>query len=454
MSQNKQLDSLKTRLGTTNNPIERFDLLNRIRENYNNNQEGEYDFKWAIEMLRIAQQANNDSMLAISNNVIGGLNAEKSNFTTALEYFFKAIPQAEKAKDKRRISSLYFDISSIYFSLQNWEEGVKYSRIGGDNLPDTSSVMYDWMVAQFYRNMARYFITKSQTDSALKYLHDLNEVNSRLKSPLFIVAELSYSGKAYAQMGDNEMAALYFKKVIALADSLKSPSLKINARLNYIPYLLNTNLIDEARKQSIQLLNLGRQKGRNDAVLLSSGFLRNVFDILHQTDSAYYYSRMESAIKDSIFNLDNLNKIKTLAFNEQLRSIEEEKKQGEEKEERSQNIQYALIAFGIISFIILFLLLSRSIITNVRLIEFLGVIALLIVFEFLNLFLHPFLERVTNHSLVLMLLALVCIGGLLVPMHHRVEKFTKRKLVEKNRRIRLENAKKTIQSLSDNGMER
>ena len=114
MSQNKQLDSLKTRLGITNNPIERFDLLNRIRENYNNYQEGEYDFKWAIEMLRIAQQANNDSMLAISNNVIGGLNAEKSNFTTALEYFFKAIPQAEKAKDKRRISSLYFDISSKF----------------------------------------------------------------------------------------------------------------------------------------------------------------------------------------------------------------------------------------------------------------------------------------------------------------------------------------------------
>lgn len=42
-------------------------------------------------------------------------------------------------------------------------------------------------------------------------------------------------------------------------------------------------------------------------------------------------------------------------------------------------------------------------------------LGLLIVFEFLNLLLHPFLERVTNHSPILMLLALVCIAGLLVP---------------------------------------
>jgi len=69
-----------------------------------------------------------------------------------------------------------------------------------------------------------------------------------------------------------------------------------------------------------------------------------------------------------------------------------------------ENIQYALIALGILSLLMLYLLLSRSFITNSKLIEFFGVIALLIVFEFLNLLLHPFLERVTDHSPVLMLL--------------------------------------------------
>ncbi|HSN59788.1 MAG TPA: hypothetical protein VLR49_02555, partial [Ferruginibacter sp.] len=97
-----------------------------------------------------------------------------------------------------------------------------------------------------------------------------------------------------------------------------------------------------------------------------------------------------------------------------------------------------------------FFLLSRSFITNTRLIEFLGVMALLIVFEFLNLLLHPLLERVTNQAPLLMLLALVCIGALLIPLHRRVEKWATAKLVEKNKRIRLAYARKTIEKLENN----
>jgi hypothetical protein len=104
---------------------------------------------------------------------------------------------------------------------------------------------------------------------------------------------------------------------------------------------------------------------------------------------------------------------------------------------------------GILTLLMLYLLLSRSFITNTKMIEFFGVIALLIVFEFLNLLLHPFLERVTHHSPVLMLLALVCIAALLVPLHHKVEHWATKKLVEKNKQIRLAAAKKTIQQLEE-----
>jgi len=56
-------------------------------------------------------------------------------------------------------------------------------------------------------------------------------------------------------------------------------------------------------------------------------------------------------------------------------------------------------------------MLSPSHITNTKLIQFLGVVALLLVSEFLNLLLHPLSETITNHSPVLMLLALVCIAA-------------------------------------------
>ena len=53
-----------------------------------------------------------------------------------------------------------------------------------------------------------------------------------------------------------------------------------------------------------------------------------------------------------------------------------------------------------------------------------------------------------------MLLALVGIAALLVPLHHKLEKWATHKLVEKNKAIRLASAKKTIRLLSEEELEK
>ncbi|MBS1639334.1 MAG: hypothetical protein JSR12_04695 [Bacteroidetes bacterium] len=97
----------------------------------------------------------------------------------------------------------------------------------------------------------------------------------------------------------------------------------------------------------------------------------------------------------------------------------------------------------------MFLLLSRSFIVHHKIVAFLSVIILLVVFEFINLLIHLFLENITHHSPILMLLALVCIAALIVPLHHKIEHWSTNKLVEKNKAIRLAKAKKTIEELEE-----
>ena len=160
-------------------------------------------------------------------------------------------------------------------------------------------------------------------------------------------------------------------------------------------------------------------------------------------DSAVKYYKAYDVTKDSIDKMSNAQQQQILGIKKDL-EIENAALQ------RKQNIQYALLAFGIITFVILFLAFSRRHITNTKVIQFLGVVALLVVFEFLNLLLHPFLERITHHNPIFMLLALVCIAALLVPLHHKLEKWATHKLVEKNKQIRLASAKKTIEELEKN----
>lgn len=447
-AQNKNYDSLKNALTRTDKPAERFNLLVKILENDDGYRGNSVDSSSTVSLLKIAQDQKSDAMLATSYNWIGYYFAgSKGDNTTALDYYFKALPLAEKAGDKRRISSVYFDIATIYKRLNNNEEFLKYTLKGGSNLPDKSSPMYDYMLIQFQRNMGNYFYDSNQLDSASFYAEGTTQTSRRLQSINFSSQSMILNANIQSKMGEHELAEIYYKKGIALSDSMGSELRKAPAYPPYINFLIKNNRLSEANLQTQILWDIAKRNSNQNVKLEAAGLRRQMCEKFNQTDSAYYFSRMEANIKDSIFNQDNLNTIQALAFKEQLRMMEDTAKKSEEEQQRNQNIQFALIAFGIISFLIIFLLLSRSFITNTKMIEFLGVIALLIVFEFLNLLLHPFLERVTHHSPVLMLLSLVCIAALLVPMHHKIEHWATHKLVEKNKAIRLTAAKKTIEQL-------
>lgn len=449
-AQNQHADSFRAVLTQTAEPVERFKLMNRVLENMYINGEGDPDSSYCTDMLRIAQQANNDSLFAIAYNQVGNyFFRARGDFVRALEYFFKGIPFAEAAHDKRRLSSLYIDIAGVYARLGNAYEQMKYTRKAITSLPEKTSPVYSFMAVQTNYYMSSYFLAHAQNDSALYYAQELNDANLSLKSPMFESAVHGLMGVVYERKGDTALAGLHMEKSNSLSDLVRYLFGKVEAKLGYINYLIRNHKMFEARKQSLLLMSIGIEKNNFDIKKSAAGFLAIIYENKHQPDSAFYYSRFESAMKDSIFNQDNLNKIQSLAFNEQLRGIEEESKQATAREERKQNIQYALLALGIISFITLFLLLSRRVITNTKMIGFLGVLALLIIFEFLNLLLHPFLEKITHHSPVLMLLALVCIAALLVPLHHRLEKWAIHTLVEKNKQVRLGAAKRTIEKLGN-----
>lgn len=448
-AQNNQPDTQKAALAGYQNPMERFTATIKYLETIDSYAGSNIDSALCVDLLQIAQQLKNDSLLATSYDWIGyyfGL--MKGDNTTALEYYFKGLPLAEKYNDKRRISSIYFDIAGVYFSLKNFEEFFRYAKKGGENLPDKSSPKYDYMLVQFQRSMGYYYLEKNQLDSTLFYAQAAAQTSERLKLRLYRLQTLTLLAFTYAKLNDTALADVYFNKSQVVADSIIVRKEIFYRR--YISYLVMNNRMEEATMQAEKFWGVAGNTQNQNVKLLAAGFKKDLFDKLNNTDSAYYYSKIESGIRELIFNQNNQNAIQALAFKEQLRLMEEGAKKNEEARERKENIQYALIALGIVTLLILYLLLSRSFITNTKLIEYFGVIALLIVFEFLNLLLHPFLERITHHSPVLMLLALVCIAALLVPLHHKVEKWATAKLVEKNKKIRLAAAKKTIQQLESN----
>jgi hypothetical protein len=166
-------------------------------------------------------------------------------------------------------------------------------------------------------------------------------------------------------------------------------------------------------------------------------------------DSALKYTKLYYAVKDTFNNIQKLQQVQALNFDEARRLETIKAAKDQEAEEHQQNLQYAAIAIGLVVFALLFLLFSHSIIATQNTIKYLGILSLLIVFEFINLLIHPYIGNLTHHSPILMLLFMVCLAALLIPMHHKLEHWITNKMVEKNKQIRLAAAKKTIAQLEN-----
>jgi heme A synthase len=161
-----------------------------------------------------------------------------------------------------------------------------------------------------------------------------------------------------------------------------------------------------------------------------SSFLTDFYNANQNIDSAYAYLKVTMATKDSLFSQEKVKQIQNLSFQEKLRQQEIAEAKQKADEERKKNLQLVGITAFIITFILFFLLIIRRR-TKPRTIQFFGIVALLLVFEFIALFIHPYIEKWTHHNSIFMLMILVGIASVLVPLHHRMEKLIKEKMAHK-----------------------
>ncbi len=213
VAQSKIPDIDKSALANIRNPLERFSATINYLESIDTRASNNIDSADCIDLLQIAQQLKNDSLLAISYNWIGYyFNQSKGDNSTALEYYFKALPLAEKAKDKRRISSINSDIAATYYLLKNYDQFFIFSKRIGENLPDKASPKYDYMLVQYQRNMGISYMESNQLDSALTYAQIASQTSDRLQLGTFQLQTLHLLGAIYAKKNEMDLATVYFNK--------------------------------------------------------------------------------------------------------------------------------------------------------------------------------------------------------------------------------------------------
>lgn len=141
-------------------------------------------------------------------------------------------------------------------------------------------------------------------------------------------------------------------------------------------------------------------------------------------DSAFVFLRQEQGLKDTL-NSTHARMI----INNQHHYEEQFFAREEAAEKRRLNqLTYMLVPPFIVTFIYVILLLGRMKIHE-RVIESLGLLATIMVFEFIALILHGYFDKLTHENPLLLLLALVLVGLGLEPLHNYFQDWLKTKLV-------------------------
>jgi len=441
-SQGENFDTMLKKIAEEKDDNTRIDLINHFFSSTADS-DPVLDMQNAQNLLLQSQKSKDKITEAMALTEIGYDYRSFGNTSKSLEYNLKATELARKTGNGKLIANTEFNLAHNYKDQADYHKAIRlYS-----SAAETGSKLKDYeLQTSAFQNLGQVYMEMNKIDSALMYAQRDYELCMRIHYYDNLSYTLKNLGSIQGKMGNSSLSISYFN--LAIQEGFKTKSSK---QLNWTytaeaQYFHDINQNDSSAVYARKAVAVVQPTAFSNYSIKASKLLLEIYRNSN-IDSAFKYSEMYRMANDSLFSTKTIHQTQLMTFEDELHQKELATEKIKAEEQRKQNIQYALIALGIITFIILFLLLSRSFITNTKLIEFLGVMALLMVFEFLNLLLHPFLEIETNHTPLLMLLALVCIAAVLVPLHHRVEKWSTAKLVEKNKKIRLANAKKTIEKL-------
>jgi hypothetical protein len=449
LAQMSYVNSLKQKLKTTKADSTKFNVLMELTQYYQDSKQDSLLF-YAKEQLIMGEGINNTEMIGLAYGNIGVHEYIAGNYPVALQMLFKSLQLAESINDSSLIEYSCEKIGNTYKEYDAPDKAKQYYL----QIKTIGERMHNDKFTQFaYGNLGYVYCVMNMLDSAMYYEQQEYTTDIKTRSDQIGWTLLSL-GNIQLKLHNRSLALNYYKSAIDSTKKLQGDCrILTKCYLGLAGFYRTYGVNDSAIYYAHLSLNVSKKLPYLKGISNAARFLSDIYDSVHGIDSAFYYQRIFISTNDTLNSRNRNSSVANLTFLEQTRLQEREQTLKKTREERKQNIEYALMALGIITFIILFLLLIRSVIIHEKLIEILGVIALLIVFEFLNLLLHPFLGRVTDENPLLMLLALVCMAALLVPMHHRLEKWATHRLVENNKQIKLAAAKKTIEKLKRNKTE-
>lgn len=312
---------------------------------------GEYEkaSETCLEALEKAQKIKNDTLIAISCIMIGGIYDEQRNSTLAEQYYEKGLIYATSVKDDYAIGSCLNSLGIIFMNRKEYRKAL---------------INFQKVIPIFYEDSV-------------------------------IIGDLYNNiGETYQKMSFNDSALIYFQKTLPLKKIFdKEKGLGITYwHLAHLELLKNN--LPEAEihlKKAEQILFAAQLKNYYQDVLYD---FAKLYEKSGNYKKAYFYKNKYEIIHDTLINTQSIMSQGEMKKKYEMRELERKKAdEANLKQQIKAKIQSFLFA-GIVSILlVVFFMFSKHISSSFR--DLIKFAVLLVVVEMIDLFAEPYLIEPT-----------------------------------------------------------
>jgi class 3 adenylate cyclase len=282
--------------------VERMDLLQRLAYNELNNLDAA--LQYSNELIKISAAAGNSHYIYEGYLNKGYTYRLLGDIDKSLEALFKS-SEAAKMSDSADEATSYIAIADVYSEIGNSDNAELYYNKGITifrKLNDPESL------ASALFNAGDEFFNSKKYSEALHNFEEAEQIFEKLNYPIGTAYTLGSMGMVYAEQGNHDLAESKINEAILKLEELED-YYGISEYLTYMSDIYRERQdMNTAISYAERSLKLAKQNGIKKQLSESNLLLSELYEQSGNSDKALDFYRDHITYKDSIINLENVQK--------------------------------------------------------------------------------------------------------------------------------------------------
>jgi signal transduction histidine kinase len=362
MAQQPPLATLEQELAEVTSDSAKIHLLNQLAERYYN-----IDIKKSLEFgqdaLALANTTASPEGIHESYKILRRIHRRLGNYSVAIEFTLKTLPELEKQKDTLELLDAYMTLGNINSAMENYPEAQSALLKALDlarkiNAPTLANVLN--YTGRNYGKIKKY-------DSALLCLREALQRETALPQPGYGLSYIYNNlGEVYLDLERHDEAIHYYNLSYNLSEDHKSSFGKTFTLNGLARIYQKTKQYPMAIAMANQSIAIAKEYLYRDKAKEAYGILYEVYQAMGDYKKSLEHYKQFNLYQDSIFSEDNIQLIENLKINyetERIRQENELLKKDAELKDSILNQQYALgwvAGITIVSLLLVSFLLYRN----------------------------------------------------------------------------------------------